>query len=344
MTQQHVRRQRGGSPLVRLLFGSVVAAAAVAAVFAASAPAQKTKIVIGSAHPILAGQPDQQALLLGQRKASAPLGWSISPLDAQLSVDKQIADVDTFVTKKVQGITTFSMDPKASEPAYKRAKTAGIPVVGFNSAAPSVSTVIKQDIFWSCKPGQDAARFIANLRPKAKVVVMGGAQVPVLNFVVQCFVDAAKKAGLTVLDRQDNVKDQTATAQPIAVDLLTKHPDVEAWWALNDTTSAGVAAALTAAGKTIKSKTRDGVILVAGCCGSQLGADAIKAGRLSAVYDTRSPEAGAAAIKALKTVYVQKKPVSAMPKVISIAAKRYDFNNIGTYVAYTKRNLAAFAK
>jgi hypothetical protein len=28
-----------------------------------------------------------------------------------------------------------------------------------------------------------------------------------------------------------------------------------------------------------------------------------------------------------------------MPKVIWINAKRYDFNNIGTYVPYTKRDL-----
>jgi ribose transport system substrate-binding protein len=322
----------------------VVGIAALGAASAFAGAAAKAKVVIGSAHPILAGQPDQQALLLGQRKASAPLGWSITPLDAQLSNDKQIADIDTFITKKVQGITTFSLDPKASEPAFKRAKSAGIPVVGFNSAAPSVSTVIKQDIFWSCNPGKDAAKFIAKLKPKAKVLVMGGAQVPVLNFVVKCFQDAAKAAGLQVLDRQDNVKDQTGTAQPIAADLLTKHPDVDAFWALNDTTAAGVAAALLSSGKKVKSKTQDGVVLVAGCCGSSLGADAIKAGRLTAVYDTRSPEAGASAIKALKVVYAQKKPVSAMPKVITIAAKRYDINNVGTYVPYTKRNLAAFAK
>jgi ribose transport system substrate-binding protein len=315
-----------------------------AAVAATAVPAQSVAVVIGSAHPILAGQPDQQALLLGQRKVAKSLGWSVIALDAQLSSDKQIADIDTFVTKKVEGITTFSLDPKAAEPAFKRAKQSGIPVVGFNSAAPSVTTVIKQNIFWTCKPGQDAARFIASQKPGAKVVVMGGAQVPVLNFVVKCFVDAAKKAGLEVLDRQDNVKDSTATAQPIAVDLLTKHPDVEAWYALNDTTAAGVAAALISGGKRIKSKTRDGVILVAGCCGNLVGANAIKAGRLSAVYDTGSTESGAAAIQAFAMHYQKGKPISSMPKVINIVAKRYDYNNIGTYVPYAKRDLSKYAK
>jgi ribose transport system substrate-binding protein len=332
---------RTGKGVRFAVVATVVATAAVIVDSSVSAPA---KVVIGSAHPILAGQPDQQALLLGQRKVAKVLGWSVTALDAQLSSDKQIADIDTFTTKKVQGITTFSLDPKAAEPAFKRAKQAGIPVVGFNSAAPSVTTVIKQNIFWTCKPGEDAAKFIATQKPGAKVIVMGGAQVPVLNFVVKCFVDAAKKAGLKVLDRQDNVKDSTATAQPIAVDLLTKHPDVEAWYALNDTTAAGVAAALISGGKKVKSKNADGVILVAGCCGNLVGAQAIKAGRLSAVYDSGSTESGAAAIQAFAEHYKKGKPTSQMPKVINIAAKRYDFNNIATYVPYAKRDLSKYAK
>lgn len=303
-----------------------------------------TPVTIGSAHPILAGQPDQQALLLGQQKVAKVLGWKVNALDAQLSSDKQIADIDTFITKKVSGITTFALDPKADEPAFARAKAAGIPVVGFNSAAPSVTTVIKQDIFWTCKPGEDAAKFIAAIKPKGTVLVMGGAPVPVLQFVVKCFITAAKKHGLKVLARQDNVKDATATAQPIAADMLTKYPDADAFWALNDTTAAGVASALSSAGKKIHSAKTKGVVLVAGCCGSQLGADAIKAGRLSAVYDTGSIEAGARAIQALAVHFVKNKPISAMPKVIWIYAKRYDFRNVSTYVPYAKRNLSKYSK
>lgn len=322
----------------------IAAAAGAIAAFASAPVAAQKNVVIGSAHPILAGQPDQQALLLGQQKVAKVLGWKVTALDAQLSSDKQIAHIDTFITKKVQGITTFSLDPKAAEPAFKRAKQAGIPVVGFNSAAPSVTTVIKQNIFWTCKPGKDAARFIARQKPGAKVLVMGGAPVPVLDFVAKCFISAAKKAGLTVLQRQDNVKDSTATALPIAVDMLTKNPSVDAWWVMNDTTAAGVAAALLSAGKSVQSKTKKGVILVAGCCGSQLGANAIRAGRLSAVYDTGSVEAGASAMRTFALHYVKGRPTSKLPKVIWINAKRYDYNNIGTYVPYTKRNLSRYAK
>jgi ribose transport system substrate-binding protein len=173
---------------------------------------------------------------------------------------------------------------------------------------------------------------------------MGGAPVPVLQTVVKCFIAAAKKSGLKVLERQDNVKDSTATAQPIAVDMLTKHPDIDAWWTLNDTTAAGVASALASAGKKVQSAKGDGIVLVAGCCGSQLGADAIKAGRLSAVYDSGSIESGAAAIQALAIHYVKNKPTSAMPKVIWINAKRYDYKNVATYVPYAKRDLSKYSK
>jgi len=333
----------GSRPGIRVAILAAVVSG-LAAVAAGGTLAAQPKVVVGSAHPILAGQPDQQALLLGQKKVAKILGWQVIALDAQLSPDKQIAAIDTFTTKKVEGITTFSLDPKASEPAFKRAKTAGIPVIGFNSAAPSVTTVIKQNIFWTCKPGEDAAKFIASQKPGGKVLVMGGAEVPVLHYVVDCFISAAKKAGLTVLDRQDNVKDSTATAQPIAVDLLTKHPDVDAWWAMNDTTAAGIAAALISSGKKVQSKSTQGVVLVAGCCGSSLGANAIKAGRLSAVYDSGSVESGATAIQTLAQHYVKGKPIAKLPKVIWINAKRYDYNNIGTYVPYVKRNLSKYAK
>jgi ribose transport system substrate-binding protein len=204
--------------------------------------------------------------------------------------------------------------------------------------------VIKQDIFWTCRTGQDAARFIASQKPGARVLVMGGAPVPVLNFVVKCFITAAQKSGLKVLQRQDNVKDSTATAQPIAVDMLTKNPSVDAFWVMNDTTAAGVAAALTSSGKSVQSKTKKGVILVAGCCGNQLGADAIKAGRLSAVYDTGSVEAGATAIQVFALHYNKGRPIARLPKVIWIRAKRYDFNNVGTYVSYPRRNLTRYAR
>jgi ribose transport system substrate-binding protein len=320
----------------------VVACALLTTALAAASPAQKR--VIGSAHPILAGQPDQQAFLSGQRKVAKVIGWSVLALDAQLSVDKQISDIDSFITKKVSGITTFSLDPKAMEPAFKRARDAGIPVIGFNSEAPSVATNIKQDIFWTCRTGQDAAKFIAKAKPRAEMIVMGGAQVPVLNFVVSCFEKAAKAAGLKVLDRQDNVKDATGPAQTIAQDLLTKHPDVDAIWALNDTTSAGVYAALRTAGKKVKSKTEDGVVLVAGCCGSSLGANAIKAGRLSAVYDTGSLESGAMAVQLLNKAYKAGDPFKNLRKVAWVYAKRYDYNNIGTYVPYNRRDLSKYAK
>jgi ribose transport system substrate-binding protein len=330
-------RRRKGRALAAAL--TLLAVAALASV-ASGADAR----LIGSAHPILAGQPDQQAFLLGQQKVAKVLGWRVQALDAQLSVDKQIADIDSFITKRAAAITTFSLDPKAMEPAFKRARDAGIPVIGFNSEAPSVATNIKQDIFWTCRTGTDAAKLIAKLKPGAKMVVMGGAQVPVLNFVVSCFEKAAKKAGLTVLDRQDNVKDATGPAQTIAADLLTKHPDVDAIWVLNDTTAAGVYAALRAAGKPVKSKTGDGVVLVAGCCGSSLGANAIKAGRLSAVYDTGSLESGALAMQLLNKAYTKGNPLSSLPKVRWILAKRYDFDNVGTYVAYGKRDLSKYAK
>ena len=187
--------RRGRAVRLAVLLGLVIG---VTSALAAGSLAAQPKVLVGSAHPILAGQPDQQALLLGQKKVAKFLGWKVAALDAQLSTDKQIAAIDTFTTKKVEGITTFSLDPKASEPAFKRAKTAGIPVVGFNSAAPSVTTVIKQNIFWTCKPGArrcDVHRRAETGREGACHGRRRGARAALTSSTASSA--AAKKAGLT---------------------------------------------------------------------------------------------------------------------------------------------------
>jgi ribose transport system substrate-binding protein len=334
---------RGRRSIAALALAAVIIGVAIAAPLAAGnsssqrGTAQK-KIVIGFASPILAGQPDQAALLLGQRKAAAALGWTVKALDAQLSVDKQISHIDTFISQGASGITTFALDSKAAEPAFRRANRAHIPVVGFTTQAPHVNTNVLQTIE-GCSSPTNAAKFIATLKPGAKVLVMGPPPVPPLLFRAKCFETAAQQAGLNVLERQDETKDVAASAQAVAAPMITRHPDVEAWWVSDDTQALGVAAALRESGKTIKSASQDGVILIAGCCGGSLGANAVKSGQLTAVYDNNSPCAGAAAIGALVPVIKGKKPISAMKKLIQIPWKRYDFTNIASYVPYTKRNV-----
>src|SRR5688572_7315826 len=111
-----MKRRREVRPIghaKRALVAAAIAAGLTMAVPMAGGSATQGDVVIGFASPILAGQPDQSALLLGQRRAAATLGWKVKPLDAQLSVDRQVAHIDTFISQKVDAITTFAMDARA---------------------------------------------------------------------------------------------------------------------------------------------------------------------------------------------------------------------------------------
>ena len=84
-------------------------------------------IVIGYSDP-LASEEGLRAVGYGARQAikQLKLPWTLRELDAKLSSDKQITDIDTLVSLKVKGIMSWTLDPGAADAAYKRARAAGI--------------------------------------------------------------------------------------------------------------------------------------------------------------------------------------------------------------------------
>ena len=71
--------------------GVVIVSALVAATAAFGAGGQ-----LGESSPI-ASNPNQQAITYGQQKAAKHYGWTVKTLDANLSADKQVSVVDTFI-------------------------------------------------------------------------------------------------------------------------------------------------------------------------------------------------------------------------------------------------------
>jgi ribose transport system substrate-binding protein len=314
----------------------VSALVALLAVTAASAAPNAT-ILIGESSPI-ASNPNQQAITYGQRLAAKKYGFSFKTLDANLSADKQVSDIDTFISLGAKGLTSWTLDPGAADAAYSRAAAKGAAIVGFNSASKYISTTIGQqtDYGTSCGPFKDAAKYIAQRAPKAKVFVIGGPPVPSITMRVTCFTKAAKAAGLTVVAKQDNVKDTAATAQPIVQDMYTKHPDVQAIWAYNDPSALGAAAVVQSSGKSAWNQGSKSGVIVIGNNGSQEAIDAIKAGKMTVTYDANSPQAGAMAVYALA---LKLKLNKKMPKAITIKSTRYDASNAKSYVTPMKRKV-----
>lgn len=283
--------------------------------------------------------PSQQDLFGGLRAGAKAIGWQASVLDANLSADKQVSDIQTFLDQGVKGIVTWTLNPGAVGLAYTQANSRGIPVVGINSAGQGINTNIIWGIY-SCVPGgvhQQTARYIAKRIPGAKVLVIGPPPTPSLLTATECFEKYAKQAGLQIVSRTDNLQDTPASAAQIVGDLLTAHPEVNAIWAFDDATALGVSAAVETAKKPVWSGPTRGIIVT----GEDAEAPAIQAvrdGRMTLTWDPLQAATGWAAIKAMEPVLRGGMPIKAMPKQLILDSVLYDKSNVDKFVPQNRRS------
>jgi ribose transport system substrate-binding protein len=295
---------------------------------------QEFKIAYSS--PV-AGQPGQEQIFQGMEGGAKELGWKSSQINANLSPDKQVADIATMISQQQSAIASWTLDPGAAAGAYGQAKAAGIPVIGVNSEGEGVDT----SVWWELNtcdqdpPIGRTAKMIADARPKAKVIMIGGPPVPSIKEYEDCFEKQAKANGLEVVAHVQNTKDTAAAAQPIAADLLTKHGDVDAIWSYNDQSAIGASAAVTSADKKVSDGTTDG-IMVFGQNGDDEAITAIKDGRLTATWDTDPIGTGWAIVKAM-TFYLGDTKSDAPPKDMVVKSMMWTKENIGDYKAPGER-------
>jgi ribose transport system substrate-binding protein len=264
------------------------------------------------------------------------LPWKLKVLDSNLSPDKQVADVDTFISLGTPGMTTWTLDPGAADPAYKRAREAGMYVIGFNSPSKYQNTNIKTQTDSTCDVSRQQAQYIAQLIPGAKVISIGGPPVPSIQFFTKCWLAAAKQAGLTVLEHKDYpTVDQDSGRRNVEA-LLLRHPDAQALWSWSDEVALGAIAAITTQGKTIWSGSSEGFVVISRDALPEM-ITAIKQGKSTASWDGNFPQMGAAAIQLLKGVIVDNKRIPR--KSVVIPATRWDKNNANGFVAPLKRKV-----
>jgi ribose transport system substrate-binding protein len=307
---------------LKTLLSSTLVVSAMA--FGASA-----ETVVGYISPI-AAQPGQQMINQAIESVAKEKGWTYRVLDANLSADRQVSHVDTLLTLGAKAIGSWSLDANAVAGAYSRANAQNVPVIGLNSTGEGVTNTV----WWEtnlCKPGgayDQQAAWIAKRKPAAKVIVFGGPPVESIINNKNCFTAAAKAAGLEIIDQIDNTKDSTANAATLASDELTKFPDVQVFWAYNDSSALGISASALAAGKSIyDGKNEDGV-MVFGINGDQDAITAVKEGRLTGTWDPDSYATGLAVATAMDRAMADP---SAKQTPIVVAAKLFTYENIGDW-------------
>lgn len=180
-------------------------------------------------------------------------GWKSEVFDSTQDVSQQINMVNSCVAQGYDAITIQPVDNAALAPALKKAADAGVIVVSHYDYAPSdpLSKVIYQVLFGQKASGVlEAETYVKMAGDKGKVALIGGltgadnarlrsegmrevfAKYPGIQIVQEVFCD---------WDRQK--------AMAAAEDIISAHPDLNAFIVQDDGMSWGVYEAIAAAGK-----------------------------------------------------------------------------------------------
>lgn len=257
-------------------------------------------LTVGFASPVMA-QEGQQDISKGFKSGASSLGWKAKTYDANLSADTQVSNVQTMIDQHVGALSVWALDENAIAGSYAAAQSADIPVVGINSAGTKGTSSVWWEVY-SCKKGgilDQLADMFAEAKPNGKIAVMG---FPVKSIVgmTDCFTAAAKRAGLTVVSKQDNTQNTSSAASSLAQDLLSAHPDIDGFWSFNDSTALGVSSAVIAAGKKVYTADNPNGIVVTGSNGDSSAIAALRNGTITASIDTDPYCTGVAAVAAMQ--------------------------------------------
>ena len=89
---------------------------------------QVSKGTVGFSIP-QGADPSLRLLDGGLKAEAAKHGLDVKTTDANLNVDKQLSDIDTFITQKVKAIVVWPLSSEAVQPALARAAAADIPII-----------------------------------------------------------------------------------------------------------------------------------------------------------------------------------------------------------------------
>lgn len=182
----------------------------------------------------------------------AEQGYEMVIQDADGDVNKQIQQVEDFITAGVDAIAIAVADPDALVDVLDRAVDQGIPVVCYDGGANSekISTKVIFDYDLNGKlTGDWTVDYINNeLGGNAKVAILDFPPSPVVcvpmadNF--QKTVEALP--GVEVVARQDGKASRT-DSMSVMENILTANPDLDIVYGINFDTGAGALAAIEAA-------------------------------------------------------------------------------------------------
>jgi len=209
----------------------------------------------------------------GIRSVVEANGDRLVTMDAQWNSLKQRNDLSDAL---LQGATAIFINPvnwEGVKGSLIQAKNKGVPVVIVDAPVRDVELVLCQVTSDNVEAGRLAARALAAVNPKAKIVILHMSVNKACIDRVQGFREVvAEYPDMQILDVQEG-KGTVEGARPVMRDLLGRFPDLNAVFPINDPSALGAISALESANRLAD-------VTVVTVDGSQEGIAAIRAGKL----------------------------------------------------------------
>ena len=163
----------------------------------------------------------------------------VNAASADYDLNKQFTQIDNFVASGVDLILVNAVDPKAIAPAIKRAQAAGIVVVAVDVAAAGADATVQTN---NVQAGEIACQFIVDKLGAngGKVIIQNGPQVSsVIDRVNGCKEVLGKNAKIEILSSDQDGKGSREGGLNIMQGHLTRYPQIDAVFTINDPQAVG---------------------------------------------------------------------------------------------------------
>lgn len=258
--------------------------------------------------------------------------------DARGDVDKQVADIDEFVTRNVDAIAFYPMLPESVGPSLNRADDSDIKLVALSyetnfkdpaAPAPPVAAQVMEDRY---RVGVEQANWVSEALGGSGHVVYMGFAIPGAS--LEAMFDAFKATleqdhpDVSLLERVDNPSDDAAGARPVIDAVLAKYPrgELDALVVYNEPSSLGALQALKAAG-------RDDDVMLVSTQLTTLGVEHVATGDFAASWDIDPVSIGVALADYAFSI-LRGEPQSQWHESRIVPAKLYTPETIDSYVPW----------
>ena len=207
----------------------------------------------------------------GLENKAEEMGWELIIQDAAADANKQLSQVQDFITQDVDAIIICPTNSAGSKSMVELADAAEIPV--FTMDIESDGEVVSHIATDNYKGGQLAAHYmVENLLTdkKGEVAVITYSEIEACIQREEGFTDylAENAPDINVVDIQNYSGDQQKAAD-VMQNMLLKHENIDVVFAVGDPAAIGAQSSIDAAGKDT---------LIIGYDGNPEGIEAIKAG------------------------------------------------------------------